>query len=366
MARGDGTIRRRGDAWEVDIRVLGRRVRRLCATQDEARRVRAALRAEKALRDDGRPVGVRPECTYREVGERLLDYLGADVDRERTERTKQGARYEIRQMLAWWGERRLAHYTDGEAQDFVAALRRAKASTSVIRHLLDRVSQCHAQARRDGWLAGPPPRVPRPAYRARKERDATTEAEVAALLAAAVDTREELLVLLGRDAGLRRIEIGRLRGADVELADWDGRCHGWIQVHGKGDRRRAVPILTDRLRDALVARGPRDDEPVLEGIRTAGGARYLYDGLRARAGVAATLHQLRHACSTWLRDCGHSSAHRRAWLGHLDERTGDLYLHGAPPPDPEVADRARRSQDGRKEGGTVLRLVPRTPARSDS
>lgn len=182
---------------------------------------------------------------------------------------------------------------------------------------------------------------------------------MAALLERA-DARGRPAVLLARDAGLRRIEIARARGGHVERHPRDGRQNGWIRVpRGKGDRGRSVPVMTARLRDALLARGAAADEPLIANVRSDEGVRKVFDQARAVAGVGCSLLQLRHGFATWLRDCRHPSAHRRAWLGHGDEATLDGYTHDSPPPDPDAAVRSKTSEERQIKGGKVTRLRPR-------
>src|SRR5262245_42531172 len=104
-----------------------------------------------------------------------------------------------------------------------------------------------------GHLARVPCQIKRPRLVSRSERDAVAEPAMEALVGAASrlqDPRPVAVILLAGDAGLRAEEICRLRWSDVQ----EGYLH--IAVRGEDDRTKSgrsrdVPILTQRLRDAL-------------------------------------------------------------------------------------------------------------------
>src|SRR5919206_673314 len=109
------------------------------------------------------------------------------------------------------------------------------------------------------------------------------EDEVAALLLAACDPLDTVLVLLGAHAGLRAQECTDLRWADVHLARRD-----LVVRRGKGGKQRVV-ALSATLRQALQALERRADGYVLP-YRTAGSAwRHMQALCRAAGGEPQTV-----------------------------------------------------------------------------
>ena len=74
---------------------------------------------------------------------------------------------------------------------------------------------------------------------------ATAYTEVAALLQAARDPMDAVLVLLGAHAGVRAQECADLRWADVYLARWD-----LVVRRGKGGKQRPLWLNTGSLDDS--------------------------------------------------------------------------------------------------------------------
>ena len=154
--------------------------------------------------------------------------------------------------------------------------------------------------------------VPR---RVKRSPVAFTEAETAALVAAATEAGPESLamVLLGLDGGLRRGEILALRWDDVDL----GRrtmtirrtlVRGKVSDTTKGRSEETVG-LTRRLTDALAAakhtRGPFVLAPTLGGHRTEKWLRGHLVRLVETAGVRwLGTHALRRTCGTRIADNG--------------------------------------------------------------
>jgi integrase/recombinase XerC len=116
-------------------------------------------------------------------------------------------------------------------------------------------------------------------------RDAYSHRQVAALLSAATDPTDRVMVLLGADAGLRASEMIALEWAHVRLparanGAWDGP--GDAVIHGKGGTVARVPLGYE-LMDALVAL-PHREGPILPATRTPSGLRYRLNRLAARCG----------------------------------------------------------------------------------
>jgi integrase/recombinase XerC len=118
--------------------------------------------------------------------------------------------------------------------------------------------------------------------------------ELAALLQAARDPRDAVLVLLSAHAGLRAQKCADLRWTDVHLARRD-----LVVRHGKGGKQRVV-ALSATLRQALQALERRADGYVLP-YRTAGSPwRHMQALCRAADVTPKGVHTLRHSAGTRL------------------------------------------------------------------
>lgn len=173
-----------------------------------------------------------------------------------------------------------------------------------------------------------------PPVRQRKAppRPAPDHAWRAALEAA--DARVTLMLRLAGEAGLRRAEVSRVHHRD--LVEGDG---GWsLLVHGKGDKKRLVPIsdsLAEAMRACLFRGNPKKgvdqiDSPGgwlfptgLGGHLTAGQvgklvAQALPDGW--------TMHTLRHRFATRAYRGTHNLRAVQVLLGHESVATTERYV----------------------------------------
>lgn len=163
----------------------------------------------------------------------------------------------------------------------------------------------------------------RPCYPPRKFINSVDDIEK--LFAACQNSRERVIIGLGLMAGLRAIEIHRLRLADIEA--------GKLTIRGKGNERepvkfRAVPLdpaLGELIEAYRAEYRPKD--------RLIGFVRnHIVDVVTAigkRAGVKVSSHILRHTFATWaLRGSDIESV--RLLLGHSDIRTTQIYVHSDP------------------------------------
>jgi integrase/recombinase XerD len=135
--------------------------------------------------------------------------------------------------------------------------------------------------------------------------------------------------------GLRSAEV---LGLDVTDADIGGL---WVQVTGKGNRERRVPLdpdvgaviqaylLAERPETAstrmfIVAKGPHRGQPLTEA-----GLRRIFRYHRGIAGVpAGNPHALRHTFGTALAEAGVDLAVMQALLGHAHVDTSARYSLG--------------------------------------
>lgn len=344
---GWGVIRRRAAGYQVDIWVATTRVRQTYPSRELAddalrdlRRAKAAGTLDVLTRSDG--------LTYGAVIPDLLEELETAGLRPRTLSTY---RYELEQVREHWADRSIAATRPRDVRRWIAALQRRKVSSSTIRHLCDRLSQLHAHAEENELLDVRPCKVPRPKL-VSPARAAIAEDDLALLVERArldFDRRPLVILLLAADAGLRESEIVALQGGDV--------ADGWIHVRdGKGGQARRVPVLTERLRDALATVATDAGKPLL-GLTARGQANRL---VRRRVwqhvlpGRTCDLHALRHRFATVALGVGGVAPDDvRQWLGHGELRTTARYTHERTPtvPDELRAALGRMSLDSDRSRG---------------
>ena len=135
--------------------------------------------------------------------------------------------------------------------------------------------------------------------------------------------------------GCRRLELMNLRWGDIR---WQPRP--MVQVTGKGQKQRLVPLFTPAL-EALGQPG-QDDEPVFQfwsRPRRQGKATvqtvhpdtitHWFEDAARKAGVKARLHDLRHTFATNLIEAGINPRFVQQILGHESLTTTEGYASGA-------------------------------------
>lgn len=174
---------------------------------------------------------------------------------------------------------------------------------------------------REGLTAEDParnvPRVPEALPRPRPVR----EADYAAALALAGSGRDQLLVQVAGDLGLRRAEVACVHVNDLhdEVDGW------WLTVHGKGAKLRSLPV-PDELAAELLAAGATTGW-VFPG-RTSGHlspdtvGHYLARVLPA--GYSG--HKLRHRFATQAYALEHDVCAVQELLGHAKAGTTAVYV----------------------------------------
>ena len=166
--------------------------------------------------------------------------------------------------------------------------------------------------------------------------------EIEALLAAPDRTtwtgrRDQALLLLAIQTGLRASELTTLNVADVQLA---GAAH--VTCEGKGRKQRITPLTRTTsavIRVWLAERAGNPDDPLFPTIR---GRRLTRDALERRLaihlahaaqhqhslrGKNVTLHTLRHTAAMQLLHAGIDTTVIALWLGHERVETTQIYLH---------------------------------------
>lgn len=165
-----------------------------------------------------------------------------------------------------------------------------------------------------------------------------TREEVAALLAVPDRSdprgrRDQAMLYTMYAAGLRVSELVGLRLGDANLES------GFVQVLGKGDKRRIVPLgvpAKKRIEAWLADRGAwaKPNEPALfvtsrGGPMTRQGFWKLVKRYAAAAGIVKPIspHKLRHSFATHLLLGGADLRAVQTMLGHADIGTTQVYTH---------------------------------------
>ena len=144
------------------------------------------------------------------------------------------------------------------------------------------------------------------------------------------DDRARIILMLAALAGMRAVEIARLRREDIlDHMDPPG-----MVVHGKGDKPRIValsaPLLTELHRYGLPKRGPvirrLDGKPghVSPSLISIVANRHLHE-----LGIPDTLHSLRHFAGTSLYRQTRDIRLVQEVLGHASPSTTAIYTEWA-------------------------------------
>ena len=257
-------------------------------------------------------------------------------------------RRDLTLFARWLAERDTAITTAREADlaAYVAARHRTSQASSANRRLAV-LRRFYRHLLRADPSRGDPTRRLSTAKRSQRFPKTLSEAQVDALLAAPdVDTplglRDRAMLELMYASGLRVSELVTLHTLRV------GLDQGVVQVVGKGDKERLVPMgeaarewITRYLREArpTLANGRALDALFItaraDSERDGGMTRQMFWKLikrhAANAGIAAPLspHTLRHAFATHLLNHGADLRVVQLLLGHADISTTQIYTHVA-------------------------------------
>lgn len=175
-----------------------------------------------------------------------------------------------------------------------------------------------------------------PPERERYQPRVLSEPEYKRLFAAVHgEIRDETIIELLLQTGMRLAELARLRIADIDLPAKVDRQHtGAVQVHGKGRKERTITLnykVCRALRNYLQVRPKLDEETLfLTKFGLPIGPRSIENIVAkyaAAAGISgASPHSLRHTFATHHVKKGTSLASVRAALGHENLATTSLYV----------------------------------------
>ncbi len=132
---------------------------------------------------------------------------------------------------------------------------------------------------------------------------------------------ERMLVMMLYGLGLRISELSGLKLEDIK--------QGWVQVHGKGNKTRELPLLDvlQRLIANYTAQKAPQKYLFEKGNAPMNSAqlRYRLSNLFKASGIKATPHQLRHSFATHLLNEGARIADVSELLGHATMATTQVY-----------------------------------------
>lgn len=256
--------------------------------------------------------------------------------------TVRGYLADLRDFARWYEQtngRRLtqALTTPGDVRDYRAWLQR-RCSVRTVRRRLMALRAWMRWGVASGRIGEDPTRRLRlpaevplgPRWLERGEQWALEREAERAIAAANTPQRKRLavrdwaMVVFLLRSGLRVSEACSLRVRDVEI----GERSGWVQVSGKGDKARRIPLNAEArhaLRRWLDARGEGQGESLF-GVSPAQFHRRLA-ALGRRAGVPAVHpHALRHTFAKNLLDAGAGLHEAAALLGHSSLNATRVYI----------------------------------------
>jgi len=278
----------------------------------------------------------------------IAAYLASlEHERRLSAHTLRGYAYELEQLKTLANGRPLERVSAAEVRGAAA---RAHASGLSARSIAHRLSAWRAFYR---WLAGRieldanPVAAVRAPKRAKTLPKALSVDDAAALMdAPGADTAEALrdraILELFYSSGLR---LAELVGLDVHYVKRDGyESSGWlkrdaaeVEVHGKGNRHRAVPVgkkALDALDAWLAVRGSLvklDDAPLFLSVRgkrmAPGVVRERVKRMALAAGIPANVHPhvLRHSFATHLLQSSGDLRAVQELLGHASISATQVY-----------------------------------------
>jgi len=134
-------------------------------------------------------------------------------------------------------------------------------------------------------------------------------------------SKEHLIISLLYGLGLRISELASIRVSDIS--------NQWIEVVGKGNKRRQIPLLPSlfeeienykRVASPQVFLFEKKGQPM-----SSAQIRYLFNKLFKKSGIKATPHQLRHSFATHLLQNGARISDVSELLGHSSMVSTQIY-----------------------------------------
>jgi len=265
------------------------------------------------------------------------------VERNRSEHTLLGYGSDLRRFADWLevrGRTAPSVVARDDVAGFMQHLREQGLGSRSVARARTSIRQLFRYCMREGLVEHDPtalvdaPRFPQPLP------TVLSGGQVEALLAAPnrgepLGLRDAAMLELIYSSGLRVTELVTLplRAVDAEI--------GLVQVRGKGDKERLVPVsetalqlLRRYLREARLLHDPAGEVPEVFLSRRGGPMtrQNLWQRLQGhakRAGILGKVspHVLRHSFATHLLENGVDLRSLQAMLGHADISTTQIYTH---------------------------------------
>lgn len=292
-------VRKRGDSWQVDVQVAGRRARQTVSTKATALEIEAKLRRDL----ERERVGLSPSRTLTHA---LADYLETSAT---ALRSYHSVTY-VAKVIRPFCNRPIDRIADAAADIIRDGQKHGRTPATINRHLalLRRLGNL---AFRWGWTDSPlGKRVE--LLRENQERHVyLTQRQVAAIAAEAAHEGTRDAIWLAATTGLRRGELLALRPEHYR----DGAL--WLAT-SKSGRPRRVPVPADvryiceRLPLAVTVDSLRKD----------------FSRAREKAGLSgARFHDLRHTFASWAIDAGVDLRLLKDLMGHSTMQMTSRYAH---------------------------------------
>ena len=132
---------------------------------------------------------------------------------------------------------------------------------------------------------------------------------------------EKLLISMLYGLGLRISELSMLKLEDIK--------EGWVQIHGKGNKVRELPLLSELQRLIGVYIKEKNPKKYLfekgNALMNSAQLRYILTKLFKAQGLKVTPHQLRHSFATHLLGNGARISDVSELLGHETMATTQVY-----------------------------------------
>jgi integrase len=292
-------VRKRGDAWQVDVQVGGRRARQTVGTKATALEVEAKLRRDL----ERERVGLSPNRTLKDA---LADYLETGAT---ALRSFDSLLY-VAKVIRPFCDRPIDRIADAAADVIRDGQKRGRTPATINRQLalLRRLGNL---AYKWGWTDSPAGKRVE-LLRENQERHVYLDQhQVAAIASQAAHEGTRDAIWLAATTGLRRGELLALRPEHYR----DGAL--WLAT-SKSGRPRRVPVPADaryiceRLPLAVTVVALRKD----------------FDRARRAAGLPGVrFHDLRHTFASWAIDAGVDLRLLKDLMGHSTMQMTSRYAH---------------------------------------
>lgn len=250
--------------------------------------------------------------------DQFLDALGSEIDL--SNKTVEAYRQDLKLYMKWIGAKSDLSQAPELAQKYIAHLTRLKQKPSSIARKASALRRfLRFQELESETLEVPPPLQRLPKDISLDEIDRLLE------VAAQATPRDRLMISILYLAGLRVSELLGLTGRSLRAE------HTALQITGKGDRTRLVPIPRELWETIAAFANPEDLEARMFPI-TRQAVWKILKRLCLQAGLSPKIspHSLRHSFATHLLQGGMNLRTLQLLLGHQSIATTEVYTHVRP------------------------------------